>query len=1130
MPTWTFIKQVGAPSGSIRVTVADGQYTIDDSSNPSISTTNAQVAGELAGMPYLLQAGGSPTGVPSIVNVEDAFLANGVLSKKGPNGTTIGFDGTEFPTSFRGMGTTASNLLLAGHSFLDPTGLVMKNTPAPEYSVGARIAARLGVQAGQVKNLAQIGAVIRSHLAGGTPKYLQAVDPGNTNIYPHIAKNAVTFAWFGANDLILGVGTGVQNGMIWNYRALISWMRASWAADYNHSSITTTGTWTPLLYSSVATPWGQGTGCTGTVTAGNHIDINLAPGGTHVASRVNSITVGLRFVTAPNGGTAQIAVDGVVKGTIDTFGANFNFNSQDERGSTVFRVPVTSANSTITITAQSFSGGGPLYFDGWHIESPKPPLFLIGEVTTPAIHQNLYNNQTPAFIDTANSWIDSIVAEFNDPSVRKVCLDRPLGKDIIRANGQGTSFGTTAQANLTFYGDDGLHPNELGAQEVAGEVYREVNRALLAGFDAGQLSTYAPFEIQPITSQQAVLYHGVGAPTQLLDNFSVPDSNSTPAGWTPLMGGWGIKNKQIALVSDMFPIDTFSDTFTRANGAVANGWTTISGTWAISSNEIKNTAVAGGGVRPLILSPQQLDASGNGSVSFTVGSVGEDFAGAVFRHQDAANYWMLQMDHTFTGWFLTKRVAGVETHVSSPTLIPYAAGSQLHIECSGSNIVVWDNNTLAVNVTDSALQTQRGTGLVAWSTFASGPTFDGFGVRSGPMDLTAAALPFNAAVRDLSTTDTTLSFVVGESAPYNLEGMLFRYQDPSNYMYLTESATFGGWVLTYVIAGVSASIGGSNYRLPATPNSIISIQMAGNNFTVSVNGQVTTAGTQTIAGAPTGTKAGPMLYPQTGTLGVTSVIPNMVLHSVSRGGNGIIVPDFGYYRDDVAGTIYGPFFNGTSTDQITWLPTSYGVDGAANVASLRTLGTGALQAAAGNAPSIIRQNGQSAVWTPTAYGSSFSSNGVTAQRLYMNRFVPSQTLPVLRIGFFLAGVDTANDPVMVAILDATGKVLAVSASTTGKVNATINTLQTVPLVFTCAAGTTYYAAFLGTAAAWGTIPTLATVSMGPANNFAAMFGTGYGAADMLKLDSQSTIPAVNTTLAAPTGPITGSVALALMLT
>lgn len=828
------------------------------------------------------------------------------------------------PDSASSLYAAPSNLILVGTSFLDPSGVAMANHPATAYATPARIAAKLGVQPGQVLNLAKSGAAIRSHLANGTPYCLQAFDPGNATVYPQIAKTGITFAWYGTNDLILGIGSTVQNGVIWNYRSLISWMRACWAADYNHATVTTTGTWTPLLYSSVSPPWGQGAGCTGSTTVGDHVDINLSPGGVHACTNLPSVTVAVRLVTAPNGGTVQVSLDGTTLGTLNTFGGNFNLNSQDERGSTVYRIPITPSSSTIRLTIQSLSGGGPVYFDGWHIEASAPPLFLIGELTTPAIIQSLWANQTPTFVATANTWLDSIVTEFNDPSVRKVYLDAPLGRDTIKANGQGTTLANCPPTNLTYYGNEGLHPNDRGGQVVAGEVVKEVNRALIIDqLPPAQISGYGSFEKPPLTTLQTQLYHGSGAPLQLLDNFDTADSNSPPAGWSPLMGGWGVSRKNLALVNDMFPAPTFLDAFGRANGSVGNGWSVVSGTWQIASNELKNTAVAGGGVRPIILSPTQLDASGNGGITFTVGTVGENFAGLVFRYTDASNYWHLTQDVSFTGWYVNKVVAGSTTLVANPTLIQYAAGTVMHVELNGSTIRIWDNNKLEISITDAALATARGVGFTAWSTFAAGPTFDTFDVRPGSMPLTDAALPFNAIVRDLGAADGIFSFMTGASAPVNLQGVVFRYVDPSNYMTLTESATFGGWVLTSVIAGSSTSLGGSNYRLPATAGHVVTIQMAGDNFTVSVDGVVTAAGTHTVSGSPQGTKAGAMLYPITGAISVPTTLPSMVLDSFSAGGNTIYIPDTADYRDDVTGIVYGPFVGGSYSDQIAFMPTQY---------------------------------------------------------------------------------------------------------------------------------------------------------------------------------------------------------------
>lgn len=1003
--------------------------------------------------------------------------------------------------------STPSDLQLVGHSYMDSRGIGISNTPGNFYSSAARIAALFGVQAGQVQNLSVSGAAMRTQTSNGAARYLSLINPGSATPWPPVSKAGVICSMFGTNDLILGVQSLVQKGLVQGYRAVISRYRAAAVWDYNDATtVQANGSWTPVLYSTVSPAWGSGSGCIGTTTVTDNIVIT-PPATITQDGQTRIVTVG--FVTGTTGGTATVAVDGVTAGVIDTSGACFD---STERGAHCIRVPFGPTNTTITVTVTAITGGGPFYFDYWSVESDRPPLFLIGEITCPPNPPPLWSLNTPANVATANGWLQALVTEFNDPTVRFALMDTALGGLVIRANGQGTT-----PSNFVFYEHGigptfyGLHPNDKGAQIVASSFVQEAREAVLTGaLDPSQIVGYNSAEQPPLTAFQAEIFHGAGTALTLLDGFGGADQNTTPTNWTPIMGGWGVYQKQLAVVNDQFAYPTFQDSFNRANGAPGSAYTVASGTWAIVADELANTGVAGGGVLPMILANQQLDVSGNGAVHGVVGTVREDFSGIIFRRQDASNFWRLYMSVTFTSWVLVKRIAGVDTVVQNGSLGSNATGQALHVELNGTSIKVYNNGALVKSVTDAALQTARGCGLTAFSTFAAGPTWDVFQVRAGAMDTTGDALGFNAIVRDVGFSDGAFSFVAGASGPVNFGGNVFRYVDVNNYLTLYQSATFGGWALYSVIAGVQTHVCDCHESNAA--GTVVGCQMAGNVITLYFNGVAAGAGPQTIASCPQGTKLGARLdYQST----VASTIPNQVMDTVETGGSVAQVPDTGYYRDDSTGIMYGPYLTGVPTDQIAWLPTKYGVDAASAIPSLRK---GGLRA----------QNGQAAIWTPTTLGWTFTNSGITAQRLYMNRFVVETSDPIVRLGFYLAVADSSNDPVMVAILDTTGKVLAVSASTLAKVNAGAPSIQGVPCAFTPTPGVPYFACFLGTAVAWGSTPQMATATIGPSNGYAGLFGTGYAQADCLKLDAQSTIPAVGTTLGAPTGTISGSVAILLM--
>lgn len=96
MPTWTFVKRAGAPAGAINISVTDGSFTIDDASNTTFVTTNANIVEELIGHPYVVLSGGVG-GAPAPQQIQPVELVDGVLSKPGPLGSYIPFTGSELP-------------------------------------------------------------------------------------------------------------------------------------------------------------------------------------------------------------------------------------------------------------------------------------------------------------------------------------------------------------------------------------------------------------------------------------------------------------------------------------------------------------------------------------------------------------------------------------------------------------------------------------------------------------------------------------------------------------------------------------------------------------------------------------------------------------------------------------------------------------------------------------------------------------------------------------------------------------------------------------------------------------------------------------------------------------------------
>lgn len=89
MPTWTFIKKIGAPAGTIRIFITAGEFDINDTTTPTITTTDQPTATDLSLSPYLQQSGVALSSIPVPPLIENVYLKDGVLSKNGPGGASI---------------------------------------------------------------------------------------------------------------------------------------------------------------------------------------------------------------------------------------------------------------------------------------------------------------------------------------------------------------------------------------------------------------------------------------------------------------------------------------------------------------------------------------------------------------------------------------------------------------------------------------------------------------------------------------------------------------------------------------------------------------------------------------------------------------------------------------------------------------------------------------------------------------------------------------------------------------------------------------------------------------------------------------------------------------------------------
>lgn len=88
MPTWTYVKRVGAPAGTINFRVEAGSFLLNDTTTLSFITTDPVMAGELENHPFLTLSGVVAI-APSPQQILGVELVDGVLSSQGPGGTYL---------------------------------------------------------------------------------------------------------------------------------------------------------------------------------------------------------------------------------------------------------------------------------------------------------------------------------------------------------------------------------------------------------------------------------------------------------------------------------------------------------------------------------------------------------------------------------------------------------------------------------------------------------------------------------------------------------------------------------------------------------------------------------------------------------------------------------------------------------------------------------------------------------------------------------------------------------------------------------------------------------------------------------------------------------------------------------
>jgi hypothetical protein len=805
-----------------------------------------------------------------------------------------------------------SSLKIAGHSYMDPNGIGV----AANQCTGARIKAMLGLLPTQVQNIAISGGVIRWH--DGTCTYqtvLQNVNPGIVDA-PRVADAGIVFTMWGTNDATVFYRT--DNWDEWTfkeaYKTVIARYRA--ASVYENTDTTTiayTGSWTARTYESIGgDPWGSGTGFHYTNSPGAKVTITTP---SDMGRYQDGVWVDLGFIGGYEGATADIYLDGVYHGTLNNgrgaaYGTAFGTNYSTSSGQTyhqktgmIYRmwiptVPTTSGTSgrDSSLTTTSLveqheieirytgavvgtvpQGDATLKFDYWQIEADEPPLVLVSNMIQPPNGSWVWAAlQDPDVHDIINDWIQTVVDWFNDPTVRLVDNDTPLG---------GTTATWTVNSNAKWFSKDGLHPNAEGAKVIAETTLEEIVAALNEGVSSRNLLGFWSDEVTPKVDLP-VWDSGAGDPLIITDDFerAADATDIGGTGWTPVTGGWGIDDYgQAYLVSTKFTNPDFVDEFDRddSTSVVDNGWTQTSGTWGINGEQLYLTANGASNKNMLIRDANSTTHCAQILFAAHTSSLAADL-GIIVRCQDANNWLMVVPNTTFGGYAVYKCVGGVITRVSAAaeTDVLTGAGYGIRVEVGdddvmrfyqvhdGTKIVAYGlRATYTYTIVDAVLQHTNANAKYIGiggpnQTITTTTRLDNFkyGTTISP-NIATYNCKQNLVVRNLGSPDVAVGTKFGDDGSgvaENWQGLVLRYQDPDNFYALLASVSYGAWAFSKCVNGTFTTL--KTFLGTNAVGTVVSVSMDGPSFSFYLNGSLMT--TATDATYLTGNSHGIALHTQ----------------------------------------------------------------------------------------------------------------------------------------------------------------------------------------------------------------------------------------------------------------------------
>lgn len=272
---------------------------------------------------------------------------------------------------------------------------------------------------------------------------------------PYTSDAGAHLLCWGINDLgVMGVAT--LNRTAWKncLRAVISRCRAAAVFADSHASISYGAGFTSTLIGD----FGNGTTAHhATATPNANFTITIP-------ADYKGETIAMSFIGLPAANTGVVTWSGTAGLTGTVYPSNAS--PAGNHGPVVVRyvAPVTGSTQTIIGTVTSLDAGGDVSFNCWWLESIAPPVVLVCNIarltaTGYTSYGGWAGTEAAKDINVQDFNTDtvSVIAEF-DSMVQLVDIDLALSKDV------------------TLFGADGVHPNELGNSKCADAISKSLQQ------------------------------------------------------------------------------------------------------------------------------------------------------------------------------------------------------------------------------------------------------------------------------------------------------------------------------------------------------------------------------------------------------------------------------------------------------------------------------------------------------------------------------------------------------------------------------------------------------------------------------------------------------------------------------